>query len=173
MKKVTTLLPNPESKPESRATFNCEPQKKASLLNLPNEILLNIADCLMEDYLAWKIGYLNNLQGDFDDLDPSWAVISHYVKRMNLAYVPSEFMFFSFEHVSSPEACLGSMYSLDVFQGSLYPLKEARLIPKSLCRRTHPILWNLLKGRKISDDVLERAKAKVKTRCEIWRLIYP
>ena len=43
----------------------------------------------------------------------------------------SEFFFPLLSHILSPETCLGLMYSLDVFQGSLYPLRQAILTPKS------------------------------------------
>ena len=46
-------------------------------------------------------------------------------------YVFSEFIFPLLNHVLNPETCLGGIYSLDVFQGSLYILGQARLTPKS------------------------------------------
>ena len=46
-------------------------------------------------------------------------------------YVFSEFIFPLFNNILNPETCLGSTYSLDVFQGSLYPLGQARLTPTS------------------------------------------
>lgn len=46
-------------------------------------------------------------------------------------YVFSDFSFPLLNHVLSPETCLGDMYSIVVFQGSLYPFKQARLTPES------------------------------------------
>ena len=45
-------------------------------------------------------------------------------------YVFSEFFFPLLTRIISPETCLGRMYSLDVFHGSLYPLRQLRLTPK-------------------------------------------
>ena len=39
------------------------------------------------------------------------------------AYVIFRFKFSLLNHILSPETCLGSMYTLDVFQGSPYPLQ--------------------------------------------------
>ena len=46
-------------------------------------------------------------------------------------YVFSEFFFPFLNHTMSPETCLRRMYSLDVFQGSLYSLRRVGLTPKS------------------------------------------
>ena len=44
-------------------------------------------------------------------------------------YVFSEFFFPLLKHILSPKTCIGRMHSLDVFHGSLYPLRQARLTP--------------------------------------------
>ena len=90
MKPVTTpatLLPNPETETETenKANLNSEPQKKTFLLNLPNDLLLNIADHFLGDFLAWRLGYPNNYYGDFEDLDPFRPPTSHDVDYINLA----------------------------------------------------------------------------------------
>lgn len=46
-------------------------------------------------------------------------------------YVFSEFFFPLLNHTTSPTTCLGRIYSVDVFQGSLYSLRQVRLTPKS------------------------------------------
>ena len=46
-------------------------------------------------------------------------------------YVFSESMFPILNQILSLETCLGSFHSIDVFQGSSYPLKQTRLNPKS------------------------------------------
>ena len=48
-----------------------------------------------------------------------------------LWYVLSEFRLPFLNQVLSSETCLGSIDSQDIIQGSLYRLKEARLMPKS------------------------------------------
>ena len=50
-----------------------------------------------------------------------------------------EFISFVSSLILSPEACLGSVSSLDVFQGSLYPLRQARLTLNSSSRHSHSI----------------------------------
>ena len=46
-------------------------------------------------------------------------------------YVFSESTFPILNQILSLETCLGSFHSIDVFQGSSYPLTQARLTPKS------------------------------------------
>ena len=88
-----THFPKPEAKPGSGAILNSEPQKKAFLLTLPDDLLLNIADHFLGDFLAWRLGYPNNYYGDFDDLDPFRPPTSHDVEYINLAYVFPDFIF--------------------------------------------------------------------------------
>lgn len=104
-------------KPEIKARLKSEPQKKATLLSLPLEILLNIADNFLDDYLAWRNGYPSTYRGKLEQLDLFQSCTSHEIQYIKLA-------------------------------------------------RTHPVFWNLLKGRKLSDAVLKEAKAKAKARRE-------
>ena len=52
-------------------------------------------------------------------------------KAARYPYVFSESMFPILNRILSLETCLGSFRSIDVFQGSSYPLKQASLTPKS------------------------------------------
>ena len=56
-------------KQEIKARLSSEPKKKATLLSLPLEILINIADNFLDDYLAWRNGYPSTYRGKFEQLD--------------------------------------------------------------------------------------------------------
>lgn len=116
-KAKTKLRAKTEAKIKAR--LNSEPKKKATLLSLPPELLLNIADYFLDDYLSWRNGYPSTYRGKLPQLDLFRSCTSHKVQYINLA-------------------------------------------------RMHPVFWNLLKGRKLSDAVLKEAKAKARARRESW-----
>lgn len=113
-----------EAKTEAKikARLESEPKEKktTTLLSLPREILLNIADNFLDDYLSWRNGYPSDYRGNLQQLDLFRNCTSHEVQYVRLA-------------------------------------------------RSHPVFWNLLKGRKIPRAVLMAAKAKAKARRESWR----
>ena len=60
MKPVTTPatpFPNPESKTKARAKPNSEPQKKATLLSLPPDLPLKVADNFLTT--TFEVDYIN------------------------------------------------------------------------------------------------------------------
>lgn len=100
-------------------------------------------------------------------------------KWKSLAYVFSESMFPLLNHRLSPEKCLGRIYSLDVFKGSPYSLRQVRLTPKTLSRREVEVWFEGLpatfqpttrikSSRNMAFDLKERDQASSRSFDEIW-----
>ena len=80
-------------------------------------------------------------------------------------YVFSESMLPLLNQITSLETCLGSYHSSDVFQGSLYALKQARLTPKPQSRDNE-------KPQRIVDVPAFEAQARPLTNEDYARYLY-
>lgn len=90
-----THLPKPKTKTKLRAKtrakikarLQSEPKKKekATLLSLPAELILKIADHFLDDYLSWRNGYPSTYRGNIRQLDLFRSCTAHEVQYISLA----------------------------------------------------------------------------------------